>query len=172
VKNAYIINQVHTPKRAGVRDTCHTKDVGSWCTSFQIRSVSTSLGVVQKGRCFSRTQESRKRISFGHFLTKTNKNISIIHMGHTIKGQLTRNYRPSATRRVSGLQAINESRENAVKRWNKLRQYLKSIARLERNIRTKGVANRGRFRFRNISPPKKKSPSQPYKRGRFRFQNI
>lgn len=159
-------------RRVGVHDTWHTKGVGSWCTSFQIRSVSTSLGVVQKGRCFSRTPESTKRIYFGHFLMTTNKNISIIHMGHTIKGQGTREYRPSATRRASGLASINEARENAVKRWNKLRQYLKSIARLERNIRTKGVATRGRFRFRNISPPKKKSPGQPYKRGRFRFQNI
>ena len=111
-------------------------------------------------------------------------------MGHTIKGQRPSEYRPSATRRASGLEPINESRENALKRWNKLRQQIKSVVRLERNIRAKGFATRGRFKVRNVSPPKKVSPpkqsvmlsrnkppgvyfvSQPYKRGRFKIENI
>ncbi|BAT22612.1 hypothetical protein [Yellowstone lake phycodnavirus 3] len=45
-------------------------------------------------------------------------------MGHTIKGQTPRHYRPSATRRVSGLSPINE-RSSAEKHWNKLRQSVK-----------------------------------------------
>jgi hypothetical protein len=111
-------------------------------------------------------------------------------MGHQIKGQTPREYRPSATRRASGLESINESRENAVKRWNKLRQHIKSMIRLERNIRANGTATRGRFTVRNASPPKKTSPpkqsvmlsknkppgiyfvSQPYKRGRFKIEDI
>jgi hypothetical protein len=111
-------------------------------------------------------------------------------MGHTIKGQTPREYRPSATRRASGLEPVNESRKNTVKRWNKLRQQIKSMVRLDRNIRTKGVAARGRFKVRNVSPAKKNSPakhsvmlnknkppgvyfmSQPYKRGRFKVENI
>ena len=109
-------------------------------------------------------------------------------MGHTIKGQTPREYRPSATRRASGLSPINESRENALKRWNKLRQQIKSVTRLERNIRTKGTAVRGRFTVKNASPTKKKNTpkvslwknttpgiyfvTQPYKRGRFKIENI
>lgn len=101
-------------------------------------------------------------------------------MGHTIKGQRPYEYRPSATRRASGLEPINESR------WNKLRQQIKSVVRLERNIRTKGSAVRGRFKVKNVSPPKRnnrvmlsknKPPgiyfvSQPYTRGRFKVENI
>lgn len=108
-------------------------------------------------------------------------------MGHTIKGQTPREYRPSATRRASGLETINESRENALKRWNKLRQQIKSVTKLERNIRTKGSAVRGRFTVKNSSPSKKNTPkvslwknttpgiyfvTQPYKRGRFKIENI
>jgi hypothetical protein len=109
-------------------------------------------------------------------------------MGHTIKGQWPHQYRPSATRRASGLETINESRENALKRWNKLRQQIKSVTRLERNIRTKGSAVRGRFTVKNASPSKKKNTpkvslwknttpgiycvTQPYKRGRFKIENI
>jgi len=111
-------------------------------------------------------------------------------MGHLTKGQRPGEYLPRSTRRASGLERINESRENAAKHWNKLRQHIKSMARLERNIRSKGVATRGRFNVRNPSPPKKKSPpknsvmqnknkppgvyfmSQPYKRGRFNVENI
>jgi hypothetical protein len=91
-------------------------------------------------------------------------------MGHTIKNQPPYKYRPSATRRVSGLNSINESRENAVKLWNKLRQYLKSSMKIERNIRTKGFATRGRFNVSKESPsPKKKNKSpEVYKRGRFK----
>lgn len=109
-------------------------------------------------------------------------------MGHTIKGQSPYKYRPSTNRRPSSLTPVNESRENATKRWNKVRQYLKSVAHLERNIRAKGVATRGRFRVKNSSPVKKNNSlvttqwknsaagiyvlSQPYKRGRFKFENI
>jgi hypothetical protein len=118
------------------------------------------------------------------------KNISYDHMGHTIKNQRPYEYRPSATRRASGLAPVSESRENAVKRWNKLRQHIKSSMSLARNIRTKGVATRGRFRVRNVSPPRTKSPpkhsvmlnknkppgvyfvSKPYKKGRFNVENI
>jgi hypothetical protein len=110
-------------------------------------------------------------------------------MGHSIKNQRPYEYRPNATRRASGLERVNESNENAVKRWNKLRQQIKSMVRLERNIRTKGSAIRGRFKMTN---PKKTSPtkntqrvtlwkntppgvyfmSQPYKKGRFVIENI
>ena len=110
-------------------------------------------------------------------------------MGHLIKGQRPRDYRPSATRRVSGLETINESRENALKRWNKLRQQIKSIvrsSRLNREIHMKGSATRGRFKVRNSTPPKNLQRvtqwkntaegiyfvSQPYKRGRFKIENI
>ena len=101
-------------------------------------------------------------------------------MGNQIKGQRPSEYRPSATRRASGLTPINESR------WNKLRQQIKRVVRLERNIRAKGSATRGRFKVKNASPPRKnnsvmlnknKPPglyfvSQPYKRGRFKIENI
>ena len=100
-------------------------------------------------------------------------------MGHIIKGQRPSEYRPSATRRASGLAPINESR------WNKLRQQIKRVVRLERNIRAKGSATRGRFKVKNASPPRKNSVmlnknkppgvyfmSQPYKRGRFKIENI
>lgn len=43
-------------------------------------------------------------------------------MGHTIKGQRPRQYRPSATRRPSGLSPITESSVNARESWNKLRR--------------------------------------------------
>lgn len=112
-------------------------------------------------------------------------------MGHTIKGQYPHEYRPSSTRRASGLSPINEGneRKNARKRWNKLRQSVKARSQMQRNIRTKGFARRGRFTVRNASPPKK-SPSrqsvslwrntpagiyfvsQPYKKGRFSIENI
>ena len=97
-------------------------------------------------------------------------------MGHTIKGQSPYKYRPSATRRASGLETIAESR------WNKLRKQIKKIVQLERNIRARGFATRGRFTVRNASPPSvmlnKNKPhgiyfvSQPYKRGRFKIENI
>jgi hypothetical protein len=108
-------------------------------------------------------------------------------MGHTIKGQTPREYRPSATRRASGLSPINEGRENARRRWNRLRQSVKRASQIQRNIRTKGSAKRGRFTMKNIAPPKKKSPSvsvwrntapgiyivsQPYRRGRFKVETI
>ena len=106
-------------------------------------------------------------------------------MGHTIKGQSPRKYRPSTTRRVSGLSPINEI-SNARKRWNALRQSVKAHSKIQRNIRAKGLAKRGRFTVKN-SPPVKKSPSvslwkntapgiyfvsQPYSRGRFKIENI
>ncbi len=108
-------------------------------------------------------------------------------MGHTIKGQIPRLYRPSATRRPSKLSPINEQ-TNAQKKWNRLRQAVKRSSQIQRNIRTKGFAKRGRFTIRNASPPKKNSPprvslwkntpngvyfvSQPYRKGRFTVENI
>jgi hypothetical protein len=77
-------------------------------------------------------------------------------MGHTVKGQTPRQYRPSSTRRASGLSPVNEARENARKRWNKLRQAVKARSQIQRNIRTKGYAKRGRFVEKNSSPTKKK----------------
>jgi hypothetical protein len=79
-------------------------------------------------------------------------------MGRTIKGQAPYKYRPSTNRRPSSLAPVNESRENAMKRWNKVRQYIKSVTQLQRNIRAKGVATRGRFRVKNSSPVKKNNP--------------
>ena len=91
-------------------------------------------------------------------------------MGHDIKKQPSSKYRPSATRRASGLSPVRESSENALKRWNKLRQYIKSTMKLERNIRTKGSVTRGRFKMYNASPSPKKKNKTPevYKRGRFK----
>ena len=79
-------------------------------------------------------------------------------MGHTIKGQTPRKYRPSATRRASGLNSINETHENALKLWKKLRNHLKSVVRSIRfnsEIQTKGSVTRGRFKVTNSSPPKR-----------------
>lgn len=110
-------------------------------------------------------------------------------MGHTIKGQSPRQYRPSTTRRPSGLSPINESRENAKKRWNRLRAAVMTAAKIQRNIRKKGVAKRGRFTVRDVSPKKKSGGSSsvqmwknvapgvyfvtsPYQKGRFTVENI
>ena len=112
-------------------------------------------------------------------------------MGHDIKKQPSSKYRPSATRRASGLSPVRESSENALKRWNKLRQHIKSNMKLERNIRSTGYVTRGRFKMSNASPsPKKKSPikgsvmlnrnkppgvyfvTDPYTIGRFKIENI
>lgn len=64
-------------------------------------------------------------------------------MGHTIKGQSPREYRPSATRRPSGLSPINE-RSNAQKRWNKLRQAVKPASQAMRNLRAQEAAAKSR----------------------------
>jgi hypothetical protein len=112
-------------------------------------------------------------------------------MGHKIKNQSPYKYRPSATRRASGLSPIRESSENALKLWNKLRQQIKSNMKLERNIRSSGSVTRGRFKMSKPSPsPQKKSPikgstmlnknkppgvyfmSQPYTKGRFKIENV
>ena len=66
-------------------------------------------------------------------------------MPHKIKGQKARQYRPSSTRRASGLSPINENQTN------KLRQSVKRAAQIQRNIREKGFAQRGRFTMRNAS---------------------
>lgn len=79
-------------------------------------------------------------------------------MGHTIKGQTPRQYRPSATRRASSLSPIIEN-SNARKRWNLLRKAVKRMSQMERNIRTKGYAKRGRFTVKAASP-KKKTPTR------------
>lgn len=110
-------------------------------------------------------------------------------MGHLIKGQTPRQYRPSATRRPSGLLPVKEGSSPARRRWARLRQAVKKTSQIQRNIRAKGYAKRGRFTVRQSSPPKKKkSPSrvsmwkntapgiyfvsQPYTRGRFTIENI
>jgi hypothetical protein len=86
---------------------------------------------------------------------------------------------------------VNEARENARRRWNKLRQAVQTASRIQRNIKVKGLARRGRFSVKNSSPPKKKSPPKltatlwkntspgihffkgiPYKKGRFTFHNV
>jgi hypothetical protein len=88
-------------------------------------------------------------------------------MGHTIKGQRPREYRPSTTRRASGLERVNESHENAVKLWNTLRRYIKSNMKRERNIRLTGSVTRGRFKM-SPSPKKKNKSPEVYKIGRFK----
>ena len=109
-------------------------------------------------------------------------------MPHLYKGQSARQYRPSTTRRASGLSPVREARENALKRWNRLRRSVMKAAQIQRNIRTKGSATRGRFTIKKASP-KKRTPSppvqmwknvapgvyflsQPYKKGRFTVENI
>lgn len=109
-------------------------------------------------------------------------------MPHLYKGQSARQYRPSTTRRPSGLSPVQETRENALKRWNRLRRSVMKAAQIQRNIRTKGSATRGRFMVKNASP-KKRTPSPPvqmwrnaspgvyfvsypYKKGRFTVENI
>jgi chromosome segregation ATPase len=64
-------------------------------------------------------------------------------MGHTIKGQSPYKYRPSATRRVSGLSPINE-RSNAKKRWNALRQSVRLNSQARRNLRAQEAAAKRR----------------------------
>ena len=110
-------------------------------------------------------------------------------MGHTIKGQSPRQYRPSTTRRPSGLSPVNEKPENVLKRWNRLRRAVMKTAQIQRNIRKKGFAKHGRFKVSNSSPKKKSaSPpgailwknaapgvyfvSYPYKKGRFTVENV
>jgi len=61
-------------------------------------------------------------------------------MGHTIKGQSPYKYRPSATRRASGLSPINERSNTAMKRWNKLRQSVNISSATARNLRTQNAA--------------------------------
>jgi len=60
-------------------------------------------------------------------------------MGWTIKGQTPRQYRPSSTRRSSGLSPINERSNTAVKRWNKLRQSVKANSQRRRNARNQNL---------------------------------
>ena len=110
-------------------------------------------------------------------------------MPHTIKGQYPGQYRPSKSRKPSGLSPVNESRENAQRRWNRLRQAVKRFSQIQRNLRTKGAVKRGRFTIKKASPNKKSaSPpgavlwknvapgvyflSYPYQKGRFTVENI
>lgn len=60
-------------------------------------------------------------------------------MPHTFKGQSAKQYRPSATRRPSGLSRISESSEKSVQLWNKLRQ---AIARSSQEMRVRRTRNR------------------------------
>jgi len=66
-------------------------------------------------------------------------------MGHTIKGQSPRQYRPSATRRASGLSPINE-KSNSTRRWNRLRQAVKGSSQTIRNLRAQAAAANARNR--------------------------
>jgi hypothetical protein len=106
-------------------------------------------------------------------------------MGHTLKGQTPSRYIPSVTRRASGLSPIQEA-TNARRRWNILRQAVRTASQIQRNIRSKGTAKRGRFTVKRASPVKtmpkislwKNTPSgvyfvsEPYKKGRFTIENI
>lgn len=104
-------------------------------------------------------------------------------MGHKLKGLPPREYRPSTTRRPSGLARINESYENALNRWRRAIRQIKTRLQIDREIRNKGFATRGRFNVRNSSKSPRRvtvksvSPgvyfkSQPYNRGRFKVENI
>jgi len=106
-------------------------------------------------------------------------------MGLKLKGLPPREYRPSTTRRPSGLARINESYENALNRWRRAVRQIKTSLQIDREIRNKGFATRGRFKVSNSSPSKSPrrvtlkpvSPgvyfkSQPYNRGRFKVENI
>jgi hypothetical protein len=64
-------------------------------------------------------------------------------MSRTIKGQTPSKYRPSATRRASGLSPVNE-RSNARKRWNALRQSVSTSSQAMRNLRAQEAAARAR----------------------------
>jgi hypothetical protein len=68
-------------------------------------------------------------------------------MPHALKGQSAKRYRPSATRRNSGLSPIAERR--AVELWNKVRQAVKKVTKtLHVNRGSPGynfVAKKGRF---------------------------
>ena len=99
-------------------------------------------------------------------------------------GQRPYQYRPSATRRASGLSPIRESSENARKRWRRAIRRVKIGLQISRNLNTKGSVTRGRFTARNTSPPKSRvslNPysepgvyfvTWPYKRGRFKIENT
>ena len=109
-------------------------------------------------------------------------------MGHKIKGQWPHQYRPSATRRASGLEPIKESIINARKLWRKAIRRVKANVQINRNLRTKGFVTRGRFTARNTTPPKRANNFKvslnpyseagvyfvtwPYKRGRFKIENT
>jgi hypothetical protein len=80
---------------------------------------------------------------------------------------------------------VREPSENALKLWNKLRKHIKTNLQIERNIRTRGVATRGRF---NVKPSKRTTTprvtqwkntapgiyfvSSPETRGRFKIEKI
>ena len=70
-------------------------------------------------------------------------------MGHTIKGQSPYKYRPSATRRPSGLSPINE-RPNAERRWNKLRQSVKRASQAARNLRAQEAAKQRNAKLQRL----------------------
>lgn len=58
-------------------------------------------------------------------------------MPHLFKGQSPRQYRPSATRRASGLSPINEGSPTARRRWNMLRQSVVLQSQEMRNARNR-----------------------------------
>lgn len=68
-------------------------------------------------------------------------------MGHRIKGQRPSRYRPSATRRPSGLSPVREVNENFIKTWNKFLKYVSKM--------------------RHSPSPRKRSPPKGVQKGRF-----
>jgi hypothetical protein len=76
-----------------------------------------------------------------------------------IKNQTATEYKPSATRRRSKLSPVNETREKALGRWNKLRQSVKreTQAKKEKRREQSVPGKYGRF---NLLP--KTAPNPPW----------
>jgi hypothetical protein len=72
-------------------------------------------------------------------------------------GQSPRRYKPSATRRQSGLAPIREVNESFIKTWSMLLRHLSKEGRTS-------PLRKGRFTIIGESSPKKKTP---VKKGRF-----
>ena len=98
-----------------------------------------------------------------------------------VKGQNASRYLPSQTRSPSKLSPVRERNENAKKRWNNLRQKVKRMTNIQRNIRTQGFAQRGRFKVTkpnnrvmlwNNAPPGLYFLRNPQQKGRFFVENV
>ena len=94
-------------------------------------------------------------------------------MGHRIKGQRPSKYRPSATRRPSGLSPIREVNENFAKVWRTLVAHLarspkRSPKRSPANSPSGKWVQKGRFRV--LESPKRSPANSPgvwVRKGRF-----